>query len=372
MQQPFPKLRSFEVEGSPARMGELFGEAYREEIIALAEIRLAKLAEHVHRYDPGRLPSRDHILAAARATIEAHCNYDAAVWSEFQGIARGSGIPEEALLVANALTDMRDLVLLETPPDRLTPQTPAGECTAFIVPASCGGGTPIVGQTWDMHPDAVPFTLVVTRRPADGPATIALTTVGCLSLIGLNEEGVAVATNNLAPVDARPGVSYLFTITRALACRSARESASAIAATPRLSGHNFLVADASDAANVETTAERAVTTPVERGVLVHANHYLDPGNAALEIDAQDLRGSRFRQTSLDEHFSSAPRPITADACWRYLADATRAEGAVCNEDYDGRYGLAATVATVVLCPAEGRMDACSGGARLGLRQTFSL
>lgn len=372
MEQPFPELRSFDVSGTPEQMGELFGEAFREEILALAEIRMAKLAQHVGRYDPPRLPSRDHILEAARATVDAHCNYDSAIWSEFQGIARGSGIPEEALLVANALTDLRDLVLLETPPERLKQQAPAGECTAFVAPAECAGGAPIVGQTWDMHPEAVPYTLVVRRRPRCGPATLALTTVGCLPLIGMNEEGVAVATNNLAPVDARPGVSYLFTITRALACRSAGEAVSTIERTPRLSGHNFIVADEESAVNIETTARRAVKTPARDAVAVHANHYLDPGNAALEITAQDLRGSRYRQSRLGAHFARARRPLTADACWRFLADSQRGEGAICNEDYEGEYGFAATVATVVLCPCEGRIDTCSGGARLGARQRFDL
>jgi len=199
-----------------------------------------------------------------------------------------------------------------------------------------------------------------------------VTTTGCLCLIGMNAEGVAVGNTNLIPTDARGGVNYLFTITRALKCSSAAEAAGAIEATPRMSGHNFYVADGADAVNLETTAARCVRTEVTDDVLVHTNHYLVDELLPLEFEPHPKENSVFRCGQLAGHFSGAGGPVTMDDCWRALSDDTRGAGAVCNEDYDGRFAPFATLATILMCPGRGELHACEGGARSGSREVFKL
>jgi len=366
------EIRTVELAGPPAKMGEAFGEQFRDEIRAFTEIRTDRLARFVREFDPTRTVSREQILEATRLVVTPHSTYDPHIWDEFCGIARAAELTLEELLICNGLTDLRDFVLCrDTDAGRPTDEH-LGECSAFLVPAERAAGRPIVGQTWDMHPDALDYIVMVRRRPPDAPETLALTTVGCLCLIGMNSEGVSVGNTNLIPIDARPGVNYLFTITRALKCASAEEAAEAIEITPRLSGHNYVVADARTAVNVEASATRTRRTVVEQDVFCHTNHYLDPELRRIELPAQDLRNSQWRQERLTANFRSLSGAIDMDDCWAQLSDATRGHGAVCNEDREGVYAPFSTVATVVQQPGAGTLYVCAGGARLGRKQVLGL
>ncbi|MCK4511655.1 hypothetical protein KAW64_07950 [bacterium] len=375
------ELRYIEVTGSPRAMGEAHGEMFRDAIRRFTERRIEYCLGFVDKYAPGRPIGREDVLRAAENVMKPHRQYDDAIWQEFDGIAGGAGISLPELLVGNGLTDLRDLVRMgdETGDGQRESGNAAGrggghtgECTSFACSAEACGGSPIIGQTWDMHPDARDYLAIVRRRPSDAAETLSLTTVGCLSLAGLNSEGVAVCNNNLVPTDPQSGVNYLFAITRALAATTALEAVGVIEETSRLSGHNFVVGDASSAFNVETTATASARTEVRRGVFVHANHYTAPELLSAAYERIDLAGSRWRETHLVELFRDVPHLITADVCWELLSDNTRGAGAVCNEDYDGIYGESATAATVVIEPADGRLIASAGGARLGRAHSFRL
>jgi hypothetical protein len=379
-------LRYLEVNGSPRAMGEAHGETYRDEIRDFSARRMAHLISFIARYDPGRDLAAPGVLSVASELLEAHRHYDGPLWQEFAGIARGAGVPEEELLVGNGLTDVRDLVLMRglgrrgtagpgsRDSDGSSPRAvgDTGECTVFGASAEACGGTPIIGQTWDMHPDARDFLLVIRRMPEDRPATMTLTTVGCLPLTGVNSDGVGICTSNLTPIDARTGICYLFTIANALGSSSAEAAAAAITDTPRLSGHCFMVADGSDVIDVETTACHARKTIQESGVRVHSNHYLDAELSELAFGGVDTASSRWRRQHLDGALRDADRPIDEALCWELLSDATRGDGAVCNEDYEGRFGDVATAATVVITPDAGRVTACAGSGRRGKKRLFSL
>ena len=367
-------LRVVELSGSARSVGGSFGEEFRDGIRAFTESRLAHVAEFVGRHDPARRFGRCDALACAARTVTAHREYDELIWEEFAGIARGAGLRPEELLVGNGLTDMRDFALLCTfGPDHPSPGD-TGECSALLVPPVCSGEAgAVVAQTWDMNVDARDYIVVVHRKVSGVPETMCLTTVGCLCLIGLNSEGVAVGNTNLVPMDARPGVNYLFTITRALQARSAEEAADLVDDTPRLSGHDYYVADAGTVINIETSARRSVRTRVEAQAFVHTNHYLNPGLGALELPGQELAGSRWRYERLTALLAEHCGPLGTGECWRLLSDTAAGPGgaAVCNEN-DGTRGPVCTVATVVQCPGAGRIEVCAGGGRTGRRGAFSL
>jgi hypothetical protein len=358
-------------------MGEAQGEAHRDEIREFVARRIAHLIDFVRKYDPGRALNEAEVIALAERLIDAHRSYDVPLWQEFRGIARGAGISEARLLVGNGLTDVRDLVLMEGlrrsgdgPPH--TRGTDVGGCTSFGATAEATGVAPIAGQTWDMHPDARHFLVVVRRGPDNGPSTLSLTTVGCLCLSGLNSEGVAVCTSNLVPTDAGRGVNYLFTISRALRTRSAEEAAALVERTPRLSGHDFMIADTCSVVDVETTAELSSRTTHWEGVRVHSNHYMNESLKKRAFEGVDTSSSLWRREHLQSAFRAARRPVDRDLCWELLSDSTRGDGAVCNEDYRGEFGEVATAATVVIETDAGRLTACAGGARLGERREFRI
>ena len=363
-----PQLRKIELSGSPRSMGQAFGEAFRNEIKHFAEIRMERLSQFVQMFQPDRSLTRDNILEVAGRLLAAHQQYQPAIWDEFSGIAASSGLPVEALLIMNGLTDIRDFVLLNGTPET---DTHLGECTAFIVPKPCTTGETIVGQTWDMHADAIDFTVIVHRKPDEAPQTLCLTTVGCLCLVGVNSDGVAAGNSNLTPTDSQIGVNYLFTITHALQHNNALAAADAIVQTPRLSGHNFYVADRENAINLECTAAQHYRTDVENTPFVHANHYLSESFQRLDFRRDD--NSVWRQDTLTRLFNDWNQPLTPETCWDHLGkvsqDCVPCEPAQQNTSHADS---ASTVATLVLCPAHRQIDICSGSAAAGTRQRMTL
>lgn len=361
------RLRIIELVGSPAAMGEAFGEELRDDVRTLTESRIEHLVRFVEKHAPERRITRQRALEAVGRTVEAHRRFLPTVWDEFRGIARSAGLKDTELLVGNGLTDLRDFVAFECRAARENLAGHDGECSALLAPAKCADGRPIVGQTWDMNADAAPFVLVVRRKPVDAPETLCLTTAGCLCLIGMNAEGVAVGNTNLIPTDARVGVNYLFVITRALMCRSAREAADAIEAAPRLSGHNYYAADGSDVIHIEATARQSHRTVADRDVIVHTNHYLAEPLRPLEFTGQNLANSRWRYETLAEDAARLPLPISMVACWELLSHVSQDK--VPPDISSG--GTVATLATIVQCPAERRLLVCAGSPIAANAEEFS-
>ena len=364
-----PQPRFVELSGTPRAMGEYFGEQCRDDIRNLYQVRMAHLERFLDIHDPGKHFSASSVLELVRRAVPAHQQFEPAIWEEFAGISRGSGLDPEELLVTNGLTDFRDLVLFEKPTTFPPARDHLGECTALLVPGDSGDGQTILGQTWDMHADAGDYLAIVHRKPMAAPETLCLTTVGCLCLIGLNSEGVGVGNTNLVPTDARLGVNYLFSITRALQCRSAQEAADAVTAAPRLSGHNFLIVDGRSAINLECTATREHRTRVQGKPFVHTNHYLAASLEGLEF-RRDIANSHWRYQQMCRQVDPMEAPIDMNACWDQLAPVSQA----CVPAECGFDERVATVATVVLAPASkgGRLHVGVGAADSGTRQELRL
>ena len=106
-------LRHIELAGSPATIGECFGEQFRDDIHNLAESRTDHLVAFIQGYDPGRSLSKRYLQRVVTDVLEAHQDYDQAIWDEFDGIARAAGLSHVELLIANGLTDLRDYLLFD-------------------------------------------------------------------------------------------------------------------------------------------------------------------------------------------------------------------------------------------------------------------
>jgi len=213
----------------------------------------------------------------------------------------------------------------------------------------------VCGQTWDLATDNLPHTIGVARAPDDAPRTWCLTTNGCLSLIGLNSEGLAVGTTNIRTTDARPGVNYLSIIHKALACRDLDAAVAAIVDAPRAGAHFYYVADARGRARlIECSARAAYVQVLERGVAVHANHCLLPETRAIEGGAptSSSLARAARMTTLGEGVAR----VAVDDLRRFFADTSDGADAICRDDIDGLN----TNGAVVMDPAAGSILACHG------------
>ena len=355
-------MRIFHLAGTPGRMGEAFGETCRQAIAELYALRLENALAQALRYG-GRNIGEAELLALAGACLEASARFDPEGTEELRGIAHAAGLSAERVLAMNGLTDLRDALAWGGPPLEA-----AGGCTAFVVQRDrSADGRLWAGQTWDLGSDNQPYVVAVHRTPARGPETWCVTTVGCLSLMGMNEHGVAIGTTNLRTTDAGPGVPYLRVIHRALAESSAAAAAALIARAPRAGGHAYTVVDrAGDAFAVECSARHARTFALRGGFHVHTNHCQVAEHQALEADIP-FASSRTRLARMQELLRGAER-IDGPFLETCLADRANGTLAICRDDFDG----ISTNAAIVACPEGRRLRACHGlPSRGGWTDLFS-
>jgi len=333
-------MRILTFAGTPRHIGEAIGEACRDNIHELYRRRVDNAIAQALKYGRQTVTEADLIEVAARS-LEATRHYDPTTFTELEGLAAGSDLPLVKLLAMNGLTDFRDVLSWPAPAVPALPAVPAipalplddGGCTALLAQRDATDGQILCGQTWDLATDNLPFVLGVVRRPTGLPATATLTTDGCLSLIGLNEHGLAVGTTNIRTTDARPGVNYLSIIHKALAQTSFEAAIAAITDAPRAGAHYYYVADAHGrATTLECSARHAHRRDLDAGVAVHANHCLLPANRDIEGNPPNA-SSLHRQARL-EHLATT-RPITARLMQSFFADTDGQTNAICRDDFDG-------------------------------------
>lgn len=336
--------------GSFAAMGEAFGEACRDPIRALYRLRVDNALTQAASYG-GRTVGEEALLRVAEASWAETQRYDPDGAEELAGIARGSGLSVLEVLAMNGLTDFRDVLAWHGDLEAL------GGCSAVIAQRDATReGELICAQTWDLASDNMPFVIGVHRRPERGPETWCLTTVGCLSLIGMNAHGLAVGTTNLRTTDARPGVGYLSMIHKALGASTLEEAALAISGARRAGAHFYFLCDAAGrAVTLECTAHQVARREVSSGIAVHTNHCLTAECARLE-GAQPTASSHARQARLETWLGERAGTIDVTTLKVALADRSGGELAVCRDDTGG----ISTNGAVVMRPETGVIEACHG------------
>lgn len=357
------ELPLIELKGTPQQMGEQLGEATRIETRELYALRLES-ALLFARENGERELTQEQVLDTARRCLPFTRDYDPAGYEEFLGIARGAGVLPEQLFVTQGLTDLRDLLAFS---DEIE-----GEgCSAFIVEGSqTESGRLLIGQNWDLQTNNMPYVRLINRRPSDGsPATWSLTLTGCLTLIGINSEGIAVGNTNLQTRDARLGVQYLSVLHRALRSRSFSEAVEAVESAPRVGAHYYYVADGKGhALGLECSAQKSVQLSPADGFLVHCNHALAPEIAALEVDKPGSSTS-CRQARLSTLLENRAPKVSVENLKEMLSDHENGEDAICRHGKTGEE--VSTNACVIMSPETGEMHACRGQAHKGVWRTVS-
>ncbi|MFO0727018.1 MAG: C45 family peptidase [Myxococcota bacterium] len=346
-------LRIIHLAGPPKAMGEAFGEAHRAEIQEFYRLRVLNALSQAAQYG-GRKLGESHLLAVAQKSLSVSESYDPAGFQELNGIARGANLSVEQAFAMNGLTDLRDVLAWSK-------EVPGFEgCSSFLIQGDkTKDGRILAGQTWDLATDNMPYVIGVHRRPKDGPETWCLSTVGCLSLIGLNAEGIAIGTTNIRTKDARPGICYLSVIHKVLSTRRMEDAIDAVRTKGRAAAHYYWLASRDRrTVGVECTAAQEDLVEVERGHYVHCNHVLLTVNQALEsAPPKPSESTVCRQNRLSELIGSAPPgSIDAGTMRRFLSDHEGGEGAICRHDLAGISSNGAVIVSV----EEGKIIACQG------------
>lgn len=354
-------MQVIELSGTHRQMGQAFGEACRDEVRGLYAARVLNAIEQAATYG-GHSVTEGHLVQIAKACLPLVQAYHPEGYAELSGIAQGANLDLERVWVMNALTDLRDIASY-TDVARWAPPVDGEGCSAFILQGDQSAeGTGFVGQTWDLSTSNMPFVRIVKRRPTEGPATVCLTTVGCLSLIGMNAHGVSVGTTNIRTLDARPGVCYLDVIHKALHQTDLESAAHTITEAPRAGAHYFYVMDGQGrAAGLECSATQSARVDVDQGHSVHCNHVLEENNRALEAPGTPVESSLHRQGRLSTLLGAPDRTHRPEDLMGYLADHDGGDRGICRHDFGG----ISSNGSVIMNPATRRLWAVHGPACTG-------
>ena len=335
-------------------MGEAFGESCREEVRELYTLRMKSAIRFSEKN--GRTVTEEQVLNIARECLKPTNAYDSIVYDEFVGIAHAAGISPEQCYALQGLTDLRDLLAFGPLPEGVG-------CSSFILGADHSAtGRMLLGQNWDLQTDNIPYVRLVHRKPENDPETWSLTLTGCLTLIGINAEGIAVGNTNLQATDARVGVQYLTVLHRALRCRSLSEAVESICQAPRSGAHYYYAAGPDGVAvGLECSATRAVSFEIRSGFFVHCNHALTEEIAALQTEAP-TPSTVHRQKRLSQLLESQERAIGIEDLKRFLSDHNGGEDrCICRHDFED----ISTNATVIMSPGTREIHACRSQPHMG-------
>ena len=340
-------MRVLTFAGTSREIGQAFGESCRDAIARFYRIRIDIAIEQAQIYG-GRTVSEPEVLRSAAACLAPTEAYDPVGYEELLGIAEGAGLTSPQVMALNGLTDLRDTLSWGEDPEG---------CSAFIAAGdSTANGRLLCGQTWDLATNNMPFVIGVNRQPTEGPETWSMTTTGCLSLIGLNAEGIAVGTTNLRTTDSRPGVVYLSILHRILRATSLEEGIQAVISAPRASGHFYFIADGrGKAAAIECTGTSHHVKRIAHGIHTQCNHCLIPEHRALEGLAPS--SSSLRRTDRLLQLLNATRDTNSvDTAKAYFADVDGGADAICRDE---PHGISSNGA-VIMVPEDRTIVACHG------------
>ena len=264
-------IRTLELTGTnPRHHGQQHGEACRDDVRGLYELRLRLMLERTD------LKTEANVCALAERHLPILKDFSADLHAELEGIAEGSGLSPAQILVLNHYTDLRDLGLKDIAPNT---QDDPGGCSAWFVDDGKVGGERFLGQTWDMHGSATPYALVL-RIPHPRGELVVFTITGCLGMTGLSSWGTSLTINNLNSLDATLGVVWPAMVRACVQAESAKAAFDLAMKSPIGSGRHYIFADETDAFAMETsgTKKKAVwehRAGGGRGSWIHTNHCVD-------------------------------------------------------------------------------------------------
>lgn len=345
------ELRKIQCRGDAAELGRQQGEAERERIAAFVDQRLGALADYCR--ERGVADPVERFIATGRACLQAAERWDPEGAREHAGIAAGANQDVTLLYAVANMTDVRDVLLLPAQADE--------GCSALILPpALTSSGDLIAAQTWDLNPDDLEYVVAVHRRPSRGPETWSITCSGCLSLIGMNANGLCVGTTNIKLWGSRPGVGYLSLLHRALRSSDRAEAKSVFESAPRAAAHTYWAADADGAVELECGPDSVTSRELRAAPLFRTNHCLAPDHVRRQGEAPTVSSQRRFERLKDLAASGAH---DAQTIARLFSD--RSDGVDSINRYAEDDQGTSTNACVIFAPRLRAMWACRGPADQG-------
>jgi len=345
----YPTIR---IGGAPRERGVTYGRLARKRVASTLEA-YAQLFTHFAGLD------WDEVTDYARRYEPIISDYDQSLIEEMRGIAEGARVEFKDILAINVRTEvMYGLGELR-----------AAECSAFAaLPEAVANGHTLLGQNWDWHPAALDCCVVLSIQQQEGPSILTVVEAGLLAKMGMNSEGLGVATNALvSDIDrGEPGIPYHVMLRTILNSRTFDEAVKKVQSAKRASSANYLIAEAGGTAvDLETApggAEHVFCIEPVDGVVGHANCFIAP-DVTITDETERLRPlGKIRQRTIECHLRSAPGGIEAEYMKDVLTDHENHPHSLCRHPLEEISPMerSATVASVVMDLEERRMWVSDG------------
>lgn len=273
----FPVIR-YRAQQLPHQRGQMHGEMFRDAIQELYRIRLSLMRE--------KNPSLDEsaITELAAQQWEANRVYDQDLTAELEGIAAGSGLSLEALVVLNNYTDFRDIQLVDQ------------GCSVVYVNYN---QSPVAGQTWDMHGTAKNYVCcIVIENKDEQPQTVLFSLVGCVGMMGYTDRGTVVGINNINTDGAVPGALWPVVVRKTLSFPTHEQMAAHLTVANVTGGHNYLIGSRTHGEMWEVMpglAEKVdCTASNQDGFVFHTNHCLGQSSVHREVQLSQNSTTHIR------------------------------------------------------------------------------
>jgi isopenicillin-N N-acyltransferase like protein len=351
MVEPFPLI---EISGPPRDRGRQYGR--------LAADRIRKGTSHYRAQlnelslDAGGIAGlvRDYL-----PVIEA---FEPGYIDEMHGIAEGADIPFEDVALLNARTEILKLAKPEIRARLKTPDDPDG-CTGLVVlPQASGNGRLIHAQNWDWKRECVETSVVLRVRREDGPDLLTFTEAGALGRSGFNAAGIAITANYLeCDRDYRQvGVPLALIRRKVLESEHVALAMRTVYCTQKSGANNMIVSHREGVAiDFECAPDETFQVHPDKGLLVHANHFVSPVALAKLKDTgiANTPDSLYRDVRVRELLQPHLGAITLDTVKTALFDDFAEPWSVCRPPRRNlSNNLSATVAMIVMEPASGLME----------------
>jgi isopenicillin-N N-acyltransferase-like protein len=346
-----------DLSGSPRERGRMHGKAAAD-----------RLRRGIKMYSESLLKNgvdRKELERRAERLVPQIEKFDPAYIEEMRGIAEGAAEPFVAVVLMNARTEM----VAAARKQHLEKHFPDGCTAALALPEASADGHLLHGQNWDWRAECAETGVVLRIRREDGPDILTFTEAGGLARSGLNSAGIGLTANALEcdrDYQRGPGVPLPFIRRKVLESRFLAEAVRTIFSTPKLGSNHMAVSQATadgaaEAFGFECAPDETFWLAPDRGLYVHANHWIaEPARAKVkDTGLAETPCSIYRDKRVRELLAPKRGKLTLEDFRAAFFDDWASPWSVCRPPRPNNRGnLVATSAMILMRPSEGHLEAC--------------
>jgi len=374
-QQDFAPFPLIDLSGSPRERGRQHGRAVPE-----------RIARGIAMYADSMLKNGvdwTELERRAEAMVPTIDKFDPAYVEEMRGIAEGANQPFAGIVLMNARTEM----VVAARKQHVEKHFPDGCTAALALPEATADGVLVHGQNWDWRAECAETGVVLRIRRGDGPEAgpdiLTFTEAGGLARSGLNSAGIGLTANALEcdrDYQRGLGVPLPFIRRKVLEATHLALAVRTVVGTPKLGSNHMAVSQAlrdggGEAFGFECAPDETFWIAPERGLYVHANHWIsDSGRAKVkDTGLQETPDSIYRDKRVRDQLGPKRGKLTLEDFRQAFFDDWNTPYSVCRPPRPNNRGaMVATSAMVLMRPGEGHLEACPMPALNKRFTTYSL